>query len=170
MAHLPPPRSFEEQYEIVHCPLPAMAVIIFILAVAAGDKVIGYRRHCQRCVSLNTTLKKPPIIKVFEMRWGWGSVWGEVGGMCEVRLGECVRWGIVGTESERITVPLHGLRVQKVVHRWLTPCFCMETLVRCRNMLSSSVTLLLYLTVQNRQNPRRYLREEQTNNASKPWL
>lgn len=39
----------------------------------------------------------------------------------------------------------------------LTPCFCTETLVRCTNMLSSSLILALYLTVQNRQNPSRYL-------------
>lgn len=39
-----------------------------------------------------------------------------------------------------------------------TPCFCMETLVRCTNMLSSSLTLALYFTVQKRQNPSRYLK------------
>lgn len=38
-----------------------------------------------------------------------------------------------------------------------TPCFWMETLVRCTNMLSSSLTLALYLTVQKRQNPSLYL-------------
>ena len=41
----------------------------------------------------------------------------------------------------------------------LTPCFWIETFVRCTNMLSSSFTLALYLTVQKRQNPRRYLRD-----------
>ena len=35
----------------------------------------------------------------------------------------------------------------------LTPCFCIDTLVRCTNMLSSSLTLELYFTVQNLQNP-----------------
>ena len=39
----------------------------------------------------------------------------------------------------------------------LTPCFCIETFVRCTNMLSSSFKLALYLTVQNRQKPGRNL-------------
>lgn len=40
----------------------------------------------------------------------------------------------------------------------LTPCFWMATLVRWTNMLSSSLVLRVYLTVQKRQNPSLYLR------------
>lgn len=39
-----------------------------------------------------------------------------------------------------------------------TPCFWMETLVRCTNMLSSSLILALYFTVQNLANPKRNLK------------
>jgi hypothetical protein len=38
-----------------------------------------------------------------------------------------------------------------------TPCFCIETLVRCTNILSSSFILALYFTVQNLANPSLYL-------------
>lgn len=34
-----------------------------------------------------------------------------------------------------------------------TPCFCTDTFVRCTYILSSSCTLVSYLTVQKRQNP-----------------
>ena len=40
----------------------------------------------------------------------------------------------------------------------LTPCFWIDTFVRWTNMLSSSLTSALYLTVQNRQKPSLYLR------------
>ena len=36
----------------------------------------------------------------------------------------------------------------------------METFVRCTNMLSSSLTSALYLTVQKRQNPSLYLKSK----------
>lgn len=39
-----------------------------------------------------------------------------------------------------------------------TPCFWMATLVRWTNMLSSSLVLGVYFTVQNRQNPNLYLK------------
>lgn len=42
----------------------------------------------------------------------------------------------------------------------LTPCFWMATLVRWTNMLSSSLVLGVYLTVQNLQKPSLYLRIE----------
>lgn len=43
----------------------------------------------------------------------------------------------------------------------LTPCFWMATLVRWTNMLSSSLVLRVYLTVQKRQKPSLYLRAGQ---------
>ena len=47
-----------------------------------------------------------------------------------------------------------------------TPCFWMETLVRCTNMLSNSLRLAVYWTVQNRQKPSLYLPREENNNTS----
>lgn len=43
--------------------------------------------------------------------------------------------------------------VSRAVLVALTPCFCTLTLVRCTYILSNSVTLVSYLTVQNRQKP-----------------
>ena len=38
IAHLPPPRSFEEQHEVIHCPLSTMAVIVLVLCALPGGE------------------------------------------------------------------------------------------------------------------------------------